>query len=166
MLYRWYEFTGDINKAAWNAFINIGYGKTAKSPLEAAPLAMFRDGVDEFIMNRDRLLDTAMSAVVAMATDYQVEKRVPLAMPGRAVGAEMRGWLQDKHDKGHLTPHDVTTGTQIAMIVTGGDIDEGTELSENELLALERRAFVTLGQTDQTRDRIQHMLEHGSALRN
>ena len=117
-------------------------------------------------LNRDRLLDTAMSAVVTMAARYRVARRAPLAMPGRAVRAEMCEWLQDKHDKGFLTPHDVTTGAQIAMIVTGGDIDAGTELSENELLALERKAFVTLGQTEQTRDRIQHMLEHGSALRN
>jgi 3-hydroxyacyl-CoA dehydrogenase len=117
-------------------------------------------------MNRDRLLDTAMSTVVTLAADYRVQRRTPLAMPGRALWAKMCDWLRDKHEKGYLTPHDVTTGAQIAMIVTGGDIDEGTELSENELLALERKAFLTLGQTDQTRDRIQFMLEHGTPLRN
>ena len=52
MLYRWYEHEGDIVKAAWKAFMNIGYGRTARSPLEARELAMFRDGVDEYIMNR------------------------------------------------------------------------------------------------------------------
>ncbi|MDH3363885.1 MAG: 3-hydroxyacyl-CoA dehydrogenase NAD-binding domain-containing protein, partial [Gammaproteobacteria bacterium] len=123
MLYRWYERTGDMNKAAWNAFMNIGYGKTARSPLEAESLAMFRNGVDNYIMNRDRLLDTAMSAVVDMADDYKVVQRTPLAMPGRDVGAEMREWLQKELEKGHLTPHDVTTGAQISMIVTGGDVD-------------------------------------------
>jgi 3-hydroxyacyl-CoA dehydrogenase len=166
MLYRWYARTEDINKAAWNAFMNIGYGKTARSPLEAEPLAMFREGVDEYVMNRDRLLDTAMSAVVGMAADYRVVRRTPLAMPGREVWAEMIEWLQKAHDKGHLTPHDVTTGTQIAMIVTGGDIDAGTDLTENDLCALERKAFTTLGQTDETRARIEFMLEHGSPLRN
>ncbi len=166
MLYRWYERTGDINKAAWSAFMNIGYARTAKSPLEAEPLAMFREGIDEYIMNRDRLLDTAMSAVVSMGAGYRVIKRTPLAMPGRDTWAEMREWLQKRHNKGHLTPHDVTTGTQIAMIVTGGDIDAGTKLSENDLFALERKAFVTLGQTDETRSRIEFMLEYGSPLRN
>jgi len=166
MLYRWYECTGDISKAAWNAFINIGYGKIARSPLEAAPMAMFRDGIDDYNMNRDRLLDTALTAVGDMAADYRVQRHGPLPMPGREVWMEMRDWLQDKLEKGHLTPHDVTTGGQIAMIVTGGDVDAGTELSEYDLLALERKAFLTLGRTDQTRDRIQHMLEHGSALRN
>ena len=166
MLYRWYEREGDINKAAWNTFMNIGYGKTARSPLEAKPLAMFRDGVDEYIMNRDRLLDTAMSAVLDLSAGYSVTRREPLAMPGRDAWAEMTEWLEKAHEKGHLTPHDVTTGTQIAMIVAGGDIDAGTLLSENDLCALERKAFLTLGQTNETKARIQFMLEHGSPLRN
>jgi 3-hydroxyacyl-CoA dehydrogenase len=52
------------------------------------------------------------------------------------------------------------------MIVTGGDVDAGTELTENDLFALERKAFVTLGRTDETRERIRFMLEHGTPLRN
>ncbi len=52
------------------------------------------------------------------------------------------------------------------MIVTGGNIDAGTELSENDLFALERKAFRTLGATDETRARIEFMLEHGTPLRN
>lgn len=166
MLYRWYEREGDITRAAWKAFMNIGYGKTARSPLEAEPMAMYREVHDSYIMNRDRLLDTAMAAVMEMAADYIVEKRTPLGMPGRDVWAEMCEWLHKTHEKGHLTPHDVTTGAQIAMIVTGGDVDAGTELSENDLFALERKAFVTLGKTVQTKDRIQFMLNHGSPLRN
>ena len=52
------------------------------------------------------------------------------------------------------------------MIVTGGDIDAGTELSENDLFALERKAFLALARTDETRQRIEFMLEHGTPLRN
>ena len=166
MLYRWFEREGDITTAAWKAFMNIGYGNTARSPLEARELAMFRDGVDTWIMNRDRLLKAATDAVREMAPGYAVEKRQPLAMPGRDVWAELRDWLQKTHERGNLTPHDVTTGNQIAMIVTGGDIDAGTELTENDLFDLERKAFVTLGQTTETRDRIRYMLEHGKPLRN
>jgi hypothetical protein len=39
-------------------------------------------------------------------------------------------------------------------------------MSEDEILALERRAFLDLGQTEQTRARIQYMLDFGGALRN
>jgi len=166
MLYRWSEKHGDVTKGAWSAFMNIGYGKTARSPLQAEPLAMFRTGVDSYIMNRNRLLATATSEALAMVDSYSVERRGTIAMPGRDVWAEMIEWLEKTHAKGYLTPHDVTTGTQIAMIVTGGDIDAGTVLTENDLFALERKAFRTLAATDETRDRIQFMLEHGTPLRN
>jgi hypothetical protein len=42
----------------------------------------------------------------------------------------------------------------------------GTELSENDICALERKAFLTLAQTPETRARIEFMLEHGTPLRN
>jgi 3-hydroxyacyl-CoA dehydrogenase len=166
MLYRWNERHGDVNRAAWDAFMNLGYGKTARSPLEAAPLAMFREGHDKYRMNRDRLLQTAIDAVFEMADGYAANRRQPLAMPGRQVWQEMLDWLAKARDKGRLTPHDVTTGSQIAMIVTGGDIETGTNVDENGLCALERRAFLALARTPQTRARIEHMLTHGSPLRN
>jgi 3-hydroxyacyl-CoA dehydrogenase len=160
ILHRWYDREGDVTKAAWQAFKNIGYGKTARSPLEAAPLAMFREGIDDYVMNRDRLLQTAIDAVLELSYDYCATRRPPLAMPGRDVWQEMQDWLSRTQQQGVLTPHDVATGTQIAMIVTGGDIDAG------EICDLERKAFLTLAKTDKTRARIEFMLEYGSPLRN
>lgn len=87
-------------------------------------------------------------------------------MPGRDVWQEMVEWLNKAQSKGHLTPHDVTTGSQIAMIVTGGDVDAGTIMSEEDICALERRAFLSLAKTSETRARVEHMLDHGSPLRN
>ena len=78
----------------------------------------------------------------------------------------MTAWLHEARDKGRLTPHDVTTGAAIAMIVTGGDVDAGTELTEQDLFDLERKAFIELARTPETRARIRHMLGHGSPLRN
>jgi 3-hydroxyacyl-CoA dehydrogenase len=166
ILHRWYEREGDVTKAAWQAFMNIGYGKTARSPLEAEPLVMFRKGVDDYVMNRDRLLKTAIDATLELAYDYSPTRRAALGMPGREVWQEMQDWLENARRKGQMTPHDVTTGTQIAMIVTGGDIDAGVMMTENEICDLEREAFVTLAKTDETRARIEYMLEYGSPLRN
>jgi len=166
MLYRWYEQEGDVTKAAWQAFINIGYGKTARSPLEADNLAMFRANKDNYLMNRDRLLDTAVDATLKLSKNYSIQSNKPLPMPGHEVCQEMIDWLEKKYAKGHLTQHDVTTGTQIAMIVTGGDVDSGTLLDENEIFALERKAFLTLAKTKETKSRIEFMLKHGSPLRN
>jgi 3-hydroxyacyl-CoA dehydrogenase len=167
MLYRWYRRHGDVGKAAWSTFMNVGYGKTAASPLEAAPLMMFREGTDAYVMNRDRLLDSAVAAVLDLAPGYSADERAaPLQMAGREVWAEMIAWLEKIRDKGQLAPHDVTTGAQIAMIATGGDVDAGTALTENEICALERKAFLTLARTPETRARIEHMLSFGTPLRN
>ncbi len=166
MLYRWSEREGDVVKGAWQAFMNVGYGKTARSPLEAEPLAMFRTGVDSYVMNRDRLLDTAIGVVQGMSGNYSTERRQPLAMPGRDVWDGMVEWLKKAQSKGRLTPHDVTTGSQIAMIVTGGDVDAGVIMTEEEICGLERKAFLTLAKTPETRARVEHMLNHGSPLRN
>jgi 3-hydroxyacyl-CoA dehydrogenase len=98
--------------------------------------------------------------------DYSTERRQPLAMPGRTVWREMIDWLKKAQSNGHLTPHDVTTGSQIAMIVTGGDVDAGTRMCETDICDLERAAFLTLAKTPETRARIEHMLDHGRPLRN
>jgi 3-hydroxyacyl-CoA dehydrogenase len=78
----------------------------------------------------------------------------------------MKGWLERAAAKGHLTPHDVTTGAQIAMIVSGGDVDAGAVMNEADICALERKAFLTLAKTPATKARVEHMLNHGSPLRN
>ena len=166
MVYRWTEELGDPAKGAWQAFMNVGYGKTARSPLEAREMCLFRDGTDEYLMNRDRLLDAAIAAAAELAPGYSPAGREPIAAAGREACAEMVEWLDKAHGKGHLTPHDVTTGAKVAMIVTGGDVAAGTLISEQDLFDLERQAFVALCQTEETRARIEHMLAFGTPLRN
>ena len=117
-------------------------------------------------MNRDRLFDHASTAALGMVDGYKPATRGPIAAAGRGACAEMVDWLEKTRAEGYLTPHDVTTGSQIAMIVTGGDVDAGTEITEQDLFNLERKAFVTLSATAETRARIEHMLSFGSPLRN
>ena len=143
------------------------FASTGGKPFDKAkPVAMFRDGVDEYVMNRDRLSDTAVNAALDLSSAYSVERREPLPMPGGEVCQDMIDWLQKAHDRGHLTSHDVTTGTQIATVITGGNVEAGTSLNEDEICALERKGFLTLAKTEETRARIEFMLEHGSPLRN
>jgi 3-hydroxyacyl-CoA dehydrogenase len=104
---------------------------------------MYREGIDDYVMNRDRLLQTAVDATLALSSAYEPTRRPALRMPGRDVWQEMQDWLLKTQRKGYLTPHDVTTGTQIAMIVTGGDVDAGTAMTENEICDLERHAHAS-----------------------
>ena len=166
MLYRWTNYENNAEKGAWQTFMNIGYGKTARSPLEAIELCMFNKNTDDYVMNRDRLLETAIKSIDKLTN--KDSKNTPASIPaaGHKVYNDMVAWLEKTHKKGHLTPHDVTTGSKIAMIVCGGDVEPGKMISEQDLLNLERKAFLELAQTKETHARIKYMLEHGSPLRN
>ena len=166
-LYRWIELLqcgDDISAACWKAFMNLGYGKTATSPVIARKQAMLR-AHDRFVINRDRILGEAVKAIDDK--DGQVAfERPDLSMPGRPLFEEMVKWLQDSRDKGLFTPHDVNVGSEMARIVTGGDIDPGTLWSEQDFYDAERRSFLNLVATAATRERINSMLDAGSPVRN
>jgi 3-hydroxyacyl-CoA dehydrogenase len=144
--------------------MNTGYGKTAASPLLASGLAMIRDN-DSYEMNRDRIYQSGVKAIVEGQGQVGFH-RPDLDMPGRKEFGKMVEWLVKAHRDGILTPHDVVTGTEIARIMSGGDIDPGTTWSEQDLFDAERRSFLTLAASQGTQARINNMLDFGKALRN
>ena len=166
-LYRWIELLqcgDDISEACWKAFMNLGYGKTATSPIIARKQAMLRAN-DRFVINRDRILGEAIRAIDDPAGQVAFE-RPDLVLPGRPVFEEMVKWLETSRAKGLFMPHDVNVGTEMARIVTGGDVDPGTVWSEQDFYDAERRSFLSLVATDATRERINSMLDAGSPVRN
>ena len=162
MLYRWTEKLNDTQKGAWKSFMNIGLGRKANSPQEADALSMRRPG-DTFQMNRDRILDAALSTLGATK---KAAKREPLALSGAEHYQEMLEWLEVNHKKGMLTPHDVTVGTEIGRVMSGGECPPGTVFSEQDILNAERSSFIRLAQTQETQARIVAMLDNGITLRN
>jgi 3-hydroxyacyl-CoA dehydrogenase len=68
--------------------------------------------------------------------------------------------------QGKATPHDVTVAHALADVLSGGDTDMTEFVSEDDLLALERKAFVKLIRTPPTLARVKHMLKTGKPLRN
>ena len=161
-LYRWFEKTGDMEKAAWKAFMNLGYGRTASSPIEALSQAMLHED-DEYLMNRDRILSTALEQLSSVT---KAPARPDLAMVGKPIFDAMVAWLQEAADKGALSVHDCTVGTEMARIVTGGDVAPGTIMSEQDLFDAERSSFLRLAKTPETQARIVSMLDLGSPVRN
>ncbi len=62
--------------------------------------------------------------------------------------------------------YDVHVSRKVAHILSGGDCAEGTLVTEEEILALEREAFLSLCGEKKTQDRIMYMLNTGKPLRN
>ena len=161
-LYRWYEVLGDIKAAAWKAFMIVGYGWTAKSPIEATEQAMLYPE-DQYMMNRDRLLSEALSQLDKVK---KAKPRKPLPMAGEETYREMMDWLFEAEDQEKITQHDVAVGSELARIFTGGKVKANTMMSEQDLYDAERESFLRLARSSDTQARIVGMLDLGSPIRN
>ncbi|HEY5209998.1 MAG TPA: 3-hydroxyacyl-CoA dehydrogenase NAD-binding domain-containing protein [Pseudolabrys sp.] len=146
-------------------FETIGLAKVSKSAEEARDLMYLRPS-DGITMNRDRLLADAKARALALAKDYQPPKPVMLRLPGPTGAAAIGLSLEDLHRQGKASDHDLVVASKLAEVLSGGSTDITEETSEDQLLALERKAFQALIRTDKTLARIEHTLETGKPLRN
>ncbi len=65
-----------------------------------------------------------------------------------------------------LSEHDRKVALELARVMCGGDVAEGTAVAEGYLLDLEREAFLRLLGEPKTRERIRYTLKTGKPLRN
>ncbi|HYM69594.1 MAG TPA: 3-hydroxyacyl-CoA dehydrogenase, partial [bacterium] len=115
----------------------------------------------------DRLIQDAKDTALTLA---RYGHRVPLPPRIRVGGGRVRSALHSMlyilRTGGHITPYDEVVGQRLAHVVSGGDVPEGTWVSEDYLLDLEREAFLSLLGEAKTQERIRHMLRTGKPLRN
>ncbi len=165
-LWRWFQATGDWEKAAWNAWMQIGYGQIGSSPDMSARFQYYLPERDIEVINRDKLVGVATLALTDMQAGY-----VPLAapvfeLPGRALLTRMSDFMQKGVDDGMFMPHDKTVAMQVATIVVNADGDDSLQQSEQNLYDRERAAFLRLAKTKESYARIASLLDTGQAVRN
>jgi len=153
---RWYNQLGNWEDAAWKTWMNVGYGATGTSPDLAQRLTYYREGVDDQIINRDRLFATAVDAVKTLQPGYSPPAEPKIKLVGGDMLLRMRTFMEEGVGKGLFTPHDLTVAMQVATIVCADDAVEA-EISEDEMYKRERDAFVRLAQTAESRARIEHL---------
>ena len=147
------------------AFETVGLARVSQSAAEARELGILRRR-DVIVMNRDRVLAEAIDKVRALCGDYAPPEPPVFHLPGRSGQAALGLAVEDLRRAGKATPHDVVVSNALARVLTGGNADLTDEVTEDELLALEREAALALLGTAQTRARIEHMLKTGRPLRN
>jgi 3-hydroxyacyl-CoA dehydrogenase len=146
-------------------FETIALAKVSRSAAEARDTLMLRPQ-DGITMNRDRLLVDAKAKALALAAGYQPPKPVPLNLPGPTGAAALKLGITDLVQQGKATAYDAVVAEKLAEVLSGGDTDITVETTEDQLLALERRAFLALIKQPKTLARIEHMLDTGRPLRN
>jgi 3-hydroxyacyl-CoA dehydrogenase len=146
-------------------FETISTAKVAKSAMEAkeALLLPHDAGVT---MNRDRLLFDAKAKALSMVGKHEAPARRSYRLPGPTGMAALTLALDGFVQKGDATPHDRVVCLKLAEVLTGGDADVTEEISEDAILAMERKNFMSLVRHPGSMARIEHMLETGKPLRN
>jgi 3-hydroxyacyl-CoA dehydrogenase len=149
------------------AFETIALAKVATSAEEGREIGFLSDE-DSISMNADRLIADAKKQVLALAaTGYvQPQQRTDILALGAPALATLKLGVHLMKRAGYISDHDALIGEKLARILTGGDLNHTTRVSEQYLLDLEREAFLSLIGTRKTQDRIAHMLKTGKPLRN
>jgi len=127
------------------AFETVGLGKVATSAKEAREMGFLRPR-DGITIQRDFLIQDAKNTVLAM-------NREGTRRPGHGPTSPFPGGRHSPPSPtdstrlraaGQISEHDEKIGRKIAWVLTGGDVPPGTRLSEQELLDMEREAFLSL----------------------
>jgi 3-hydroxyacyl-CoA dehydrogenase len=149
------------------AFETIALAKVATSAEEAKALGFLREE-DSYSMNADRLVADAKQEVLSLAAAGYTQPRERADVPalGNSALSTIKLGIHQMKRGGFISDHDAVIGEKLARILTGGDLNHETRVSEQYLLDLEREAFLSLCGHRQTQERIAHMLKTGKPLRN
>jgi 3-hydroxyacyl-CoA dehydrogenase len=147
-------------------FTNAATANVSKSALEAQQMSYLKP-TDTIVFNAYELLHVAKVEARAMSdAGYRapVQKLIPVT--GRYGIATIMAQLVNMRDGGFISAHDYKLGAMIAEIVCGGDVEQGSLVSEQWLLDLERKAFMELLNNPKTQERIMGMMQTGKPVRN
>ncbi len=149
------------------AFETVAMAKVATSAKEAQKLGHIRS-TDRITINRDHLIHDAKTTVLDLVREGYRPPRPQknIKVLGEKGYALMQAMLIFMREGGYISEYDEHVSKKIARIMSGGDLPDGTEVTEQYLLDLEREAFVSLCGERKTQERIEYMLKKGKPLRN
>jgi 3-hydroxyacyl-CoA dehydrogenase len=151
--------------AVAKAFETISTAKVSKSAAEAKELMFLRPS-DGITMNRDRLLADAKARALALVEGYAPPEKPTFRLPGESGRVGIAGVVADFRKKGVATDYDVVVAERLATVLTGGEADLVDTVTEDQLLKLERQAFLAGVKDSRTQARVEQMLTTGKPLRN
>ncbi|WP_304236107.1 3-hydroxyacyl-CoA dehydrogenase/enoyl-CoA hydratase family protein [Jiulongibacter sediminis] len=151
-----------------NAFMNIAQAKVSGSAHEAMEMNYLKQGRDQIVLNRSRLLAEAKQAAVELAENgYTMPtKRKDIKVQGKAGIALFKAGIKAMRLGNYISDHDALIAEKLAYVISGGDLSYAQNVTEEYLLELEREAFVSLCGERKTLERMQGLLTGGKPPRN
>ena len=155
----------DLQPFLQRVFETIGFGRVSSSAADAKRLGYLRAS-DAVTMNRERLIADAKREVLTRAGTYVPPQPAVVRAGGEGLYAALKLGVHLAWRAGRISDHDALIGRKLAGIMSGGTQASNGTVTEQQLLDLEREAFLSLCGERRTLDRIAHTLKTGKTLRN
>ncbi|MDY7577117.1 3-hydroxyacyl-CoA dehydrogenase/enoyl-CoA hydratase family protein [Herbaspirillum sp. RTI4] len=156
----------DILQFLKDYFLAAATASVSKSAHEARQLGYLKAD-DVIVFNAYELLHVAKVQARAMFdAGYRPALAPQIPVVGRHGVATITAQLVNMRDGGFISAHDFKLGQMIAEIVSGGQVEAGSLVTEQWLLDLERKAFMELLNHPKTQERIMGMMQTGKPVRN
>ncbi len=156
----------DVYPFVTQVFKNIALAKVATSAEEAKALGFFRatDGVS---FDRARQLwETKQRALGLAQAGYHAPVPRAYKLPGDSGIATLKMLVETLVHGNYATAHDAKIAMKLATVLCGGAGGGARLVTEDEMLELEREAFISLCGEPLSQARMQYMLQHNKPLRN
>ncbi len=156
----------DIFKFVTDGFTSAAMAKVGTSAIESRKLGYLLWS-DVIVPHKDELLFVATQQAKAMFdSGYRPPVKSLIPVAGRSGIATIKVQLANMRDGGFISAHDFHISSLIADVVCGGEVDAGSLVTEEYLMALERKHFCGLLDHPKTQERIMGMLQTGKPVRN
>ncbi len=147
------------------AFETIGLARVSQSAFEAKQL-LFLSADDGITMNKERLLTDAKAKAISLSANYTPPEPYEYQLAGQTAQILLTIATKALHLIGKASVYDLEVSKQLSHVLSGGNCDVTNPLSEDDILALELEAFLSLVKQPGTVARLEHMLKTGKPLRN
>lgn len=170
LLLRSIENLGKVNNGEMISHVKKAWETIAMAKVSGSAHESIKNGTmrksDHIVMNNDYLIDRAKEQVIQMSDHFIPLKKKNVKVLGTTGMAAIQYVADFMLKGGFISEHDKVIADKIAYVLTGGNVAVGTYLTEEQVLNLEKEAFVSLCKEEKTQMRIEHMLKTGKALRN
>jgi 3-hydroxyacyl-CoA dehydrogenase len=147
-------------------FKNVALARVATSADEGKAFGYFRkdDGVS---FDRARQLTEACRRAIGLAeSGWHAPAPRAYVLPGESGMATLSMMIGTLVEAGQASEHDAKIARKLAELVCGGVAGSSHEVTEDEMLELEREAFLSLCGEPKSQERMQYMLMNNKPLRN
>jgi 3-hydroxyacyl-CoA dehydrogenase len=158
--------TVDAYPYVTQVFKNIALAKVATSAEEAKALGYFRrtDGIS---FDKARQVVEAKHRAIGMAeSGYHAPTPRAFKLPGESGIATLGMMVDTLVAGGYASEHDAKIARKLANVLCGGISGASREVTEDDILDLEREAFLSLCGEPKSQERMQFMLMNNKPLRN